>query len=114
MQTSIERILTTHTGSLPRPAELDALLFEREEGGAVDPTVLSRRVAAASADIVATQLDAGLDVINDGELGKIGYSTYVKERLTGFGGTSEPVALYEMAEFPDVFRGNRQVVGVRV
>ena len=66
MQTSIERILTTHTGSLPRPAELDALLFEREEGGVVDPTVLSRRVAAASADIVATQLDAGLDVINDG------------------------------------------------
>jgi 5-methyltetrahydropteroyltriglutamate--homocysteine methyltransferase len=103
VQTSTDRILVTHTGSLPRPADLDQLLFAREEGDTVSPEAFAEQLQRASADVVAAQLEAGVDVVNDGELGKIGYSTYVKERLTGFEGNSEPVRSAEMIEFPTVF-----------
>src|SRR5918911_5004431 len=86
MKRSEHRILTTHTGSLPRPPRLTELLFARESGEAVDPDTLHAEVRSAVADIVRSQVEAGVDVVNDGEMGKIGYSTYVKERLTGFSG----------------------------
>jgi 5-methyltetrahydropteroyltriglutamate--homocysteine methyltransferase len=96
-------MLTTHTGSLPRPADLDRLIAAKETGRDVDAAGFERRVAEAVADVVASQLSAGVSVVSDGEMGKPGYSTYVKDRLTGFGGTGSPLTVTEMIEFPEVF-----------
>ena len=103
MRRSSDRILTTHTGSLPRPADLDQLIADREDGKEVDQAAFTKRVGQAVADIVVNQLLAGVSVISDGEMGKPGYSVYVKERLTGFGGTGRPLAITEMIEYPEVF-----------
>src|SRR6516165_9822486 len=87
MKRSTDRILTTHTGSLPRPGALRELLERVDRGElAGDDPGFSAEVRAGVADIVSRQLDAGVTVVNDGEAGKIGYATYVKERLEGFGG----------------------------
>jgi 5-methyltetrahydropteroyltriglutamate--homocysteine methyltransferase len=101
---STEHILTTHTGSLPRPPELlDAL--QRRDRGEGDGKLLEEQVRAAVADVVRRQADAGVSVVNDGEAGKIGYATYVKERLDGFGGEAGMAgSLADMAEFPDYMR----------
>ena len=90
MKRSTERVLTTHTGSLPRPDDLIRMMFAREEGVPVDPPALGARIRAAVAEIVGKQADAGIDVINDGEMSKPSYATYIKDRLSGFGGTSQP------------------------
>ena len=87
MQRSTERILTTHTGSLPRPAALVETLSALERGTRPDPAAFAEQVRDAVAGVVQWQVDAGIDVVNDGEAGKVGYSTYVTERLSGFGGT---------------------------
>jgi 5-methyltetrahydropteroyltriglutamate--homocysteine methyltransferase len=105
MKHSNERILTTHTGSLPRPDSLTDLMWTRESGGTVDPQALQAEVQAAVNLVVRTQLDAGVDVVNDGEVSKIGYSTYVKERLTGFAGSQtfaegSPLSLGDLADYP--------------
>jgi len=84
MRHSTDRILTTHTGSLPRPDDLVELMFAREETGAAPG--LEERIPTAVAELVKHQLEVGLDVIDDGEASKPGYSTYVKDRLTGFEG----------------------------
>jgi 5-methyltetrahydropteroyltriglutamate--homocysteine methyltransferase len=103
MRRSTDRILTTHTGSLPRPADLDQLIADKETGTEVDADAFDKRVAEAVADIVASQLAVGVSVVSDGEMGKPGYSTYVKDRLNGFGGTGRPLAITEMVEYPEVF-----------
>jgi 5-methyltetrahydropteroyltriglutamate--homocysteine methyltransferase len=103
MRRSADRILTTHTGSLPRPADLDQLLAERDSGKDVDQAAFDARVRQAVEEVVKQQLQAGVTVVGDGEMGKSGYSTYVKERLTGFGGTGTPVASTEMTDYPEVF-----------
>jgi 5-methyltetrahydropteroyltriglutamate--homocysteine methyltransferase len=94
--------LTTHTGSLPRPEGLTELLHEREDTHA--PPQLEQRVRDAVNDAVRRQVTAGVTVVNDGEMGKIGYSTYVKDRLTGFERTSENTrrAPADLADFPDL------------
>lgn len=102
MKISTDRILTSHTGSLPRPADLDQMLFDRDQGK--DVGGLDQRVREVVADIVAAQVDAGVDVLNDGEVGKIGYSTYVKERLTGFGGEGAAIVSKEMIEYPGTMK----------
>jgi 5-methyltetrahydropteroyltriglutamate--homocysteine methyltransferase len=103
MRRSSDRILTTHTGSLPRPTDLDQLIADKETGKQVDGAAFDERVTEAVADVVASQLAAGVSVVSDGEMGKPGYSTYVKERLNGFGGTGRPMAVTEMIEYPEVF-----------
>ncbi len=90
MKTSTERILTTHTGSLPRPAGLPT-----------DGTASESAVHEAVAQVVRSQLDAHVDVINDGEASKPSYATYVTTRLTGFGGTGVPPAPADLADFPE-------------
>ena len=92
------RIRTTHTGSLPRPADLAGLLHRHDRGE--EAPGLQERARAAVAEIVRRQADVGLDLVNDGEQGKIGYSTYVRERLTGFEGDSEQPARLQQ-EFED-------------
>ena len=101
MKRSTEHILTTHTGSLPRPPELTAALQRRDRGEGEDAG-LDAQIRDAVADIVRRQAAAGVTVVNDGEAGKIGYSTYVKERLAGFGGTGGLTGMpADMIEFPE-------------
>ena len=105
MQPGAGRILTTHSGSLPRPSRFLSLILAREAGESVDEALLADEVRAAVQDTVRLQADAGVDVLNDGEMSKPSYATYVKDRLTGFGGQGaiEQVAASVMAleEFPD-------------
>ena len=86
MKRSKSRILTTHTGSLPRSPDLQGLLREREEQSGFDPDVFTAGVHYAVAEVVAKQQNTGIDVVNDGEQGRAQYATYVKERLSGFEG----------------------------
>jgi 5-methyltetrahydropteroyltriglutamate--homocysteine methyltransferase len=83
MKRSNERILTTHVGSLPRPADLLAMIQAKEQGAAVDPNAFAARVKTAVAEVVEKQAASGIDVIADGEMGRFGFIPYVNERLAG-------------------------------
>jgi 5-methyltetrahydropteroyltriglutamate--homocysteine methyltransferase len=100
MRRSTERFLTTHTGSLPRPEDLIRTMFAKEEGVPVDPPALAARIRTAVADVVRRQVEAGIAVVNDGEMSKPSYATYVKDRLTGFGGSSHPLQYRDLVDFP--------------
>jgi len=95
-----ERFLTTHTGSLPRPDDLIRTMFAKEEGVPVDRPALDARIRAAVVDIVKKQTEAGIDLVNDGEMSKPSYATYVKDRLSGFAGTSNTFVYQDLADFP--------------
>jgi 5-methyltetrahydropteroyltriglutamate--homocysteine methyltransferase len=104
MQRSTEEILTTHTGSLPRPPGLTEALRARDRGEA-PPADLGEQIRAAVAEIVGRQAQAGVTVVNDGEAGKIGYSTYVKERLDGYGGEGTMGGVpTDLTEFPEYLK----------
>jgi 5-methyltetrahydropteroyltriglutamate--homocysteine methyltransferase len=96
-----DRILTTHAGSLPRPDDLADMIWAQLEGREVDPAELEGRIEAGVTEIVAKQKEAGIDIVSDGELSKTGFSTYVNERFSGFGGRSEFQA-DDVADFPDL------------
>ena len=102
MKRSVDRILTTHTGSLPRPPDLIRTMFAREEGVPVDTAALAARIRLAVAEVVRKQVDAGLAVVNDGEVSKPSYATYIKDRLTGFGGTSQALQYRDLVDFPEM------------
>ena len=80
------RILTTHVGSLPRSAAVTDLVFAQERGEVVDAAQLSAVIGAAVDDAVARQVASGVDLVSDGEMSKISYATYIKDRITGFDG----------------------------
>ena len=108
MKRRSERILTTHTGSIARPDDLIEMMREKENGRPYEVGVFNERVRGAVAECVRHQVDVGLDVINDGEQGKNGFTSYQAERLAGF--DSEPWGdgpLYpdwkEVAEFPEYY-----------
>src|SRR5688572_19204990 len=103
MQRSTTRILTTHTGSLPRSPQLQELLRLREERLAYDPDAFDRGVRDAVQEVVKRQAEIGLDVINDGEQSKSQYAAYVKERLSGFEGERQIRARPRLGddEFPE-------------
>src|SRR3979409_932330 len=100
MQRSTERFLTTHTGSLPRPDDLIRMMYAKEEGVPVDDAALSQRVAAAVDEVVRKQAAAGVDLVNDGEMSKPSYATYIKDRLSGFGGAGNTFVYQDLADFP--------------
>ena len=100
MKCSTERFLTTHTGSLPRPDDLVRMMYAKEEGVPVDGTALAARIRSAVREVVQRQRDAGVDIVNDGELSKPSYATYIKDRLNGFGGTGNTFVYQDLAEFP--------------
>src|SRR5262245_125900 len=104
MRRSTDRFLTTHTGSLPRPDDLIRMMFAREEGVPVDPAALAARVRAAVVEIVEKQIASGIDLVNDGEMSKPSYATYVKDRLAGFGGTGNTFVYQDLADFPNLAR----------
>jgi len=104
MKRSTKRFLTTHTGSLPRPEALIRAMFAKEEGVPVDAAALKARVRDAVAAIVKKQVDSGIDIVGDGEMSKPSYATYIKDRLNGFGGTSQPLVYQDLVAFPDLAR----------
>ena len=101
MKRSTERILTTHTGSLPRPEELIELIFARENKEEVDQDGFEESVTDAVQGIIEKQREIGVDVVNDGEQSKVSYATYIKDRLAGFDGVGEPSGgAADLLEFP--------------
>ena len=87
MRWSTERILTTHTGSLPRPPELTRLYVQRARGQAVDPAELDRLGKAALRHVIDRQIEAGIDIGNNGEQQRGAFFLYVRHRMSGFGGS---------------------------
>jgi 5-methyltetrahydropteroyltriglutamate--homocysteine methyltransferase len=101
MKRSTDRILTTHTGSLPRPADLLEMVRARANGQAVEDAAFAARVRSAVAETVRKQVDAGIDVVSDGEMGKPSFATYVADRLAGLGGVNtDPRPFREQPDFP--------------
>jgi 5-methyltetrahydropteroyltriglutamate--homocysteine methyltransferase len=104
-------ILTTHVGSLPRGNELAPLLLARDQGKPYDAAALEQLVQAAVEDAVARQQAAGVSIVSDGELGKVGYSTYVTERLSGFGGHIARKPALDLAALPELRRKLALIMG---
>jgi 5-methyltetrahydropteroyltriglutamate--homocysteine methyltransferase len=108
MRRSTDRILTTHVGSLPRPADLYAMIEAKQEGGAIDDAAFAARVTSAVAEIVRRQAEAGIDIVADGEMGRVGFIPYVNERLTGIEPSPGEIASYwnesrEYQAFPEFY-----------
>jgi 5-methyltetrahydropteroyltriglutamate--homocysteine methyltransferase len=101
MRQSEQRILTTHVGSLPRPAALRDLLVRQDRGERVDSAALAREAEAAVRHVVQKQLEAGIDVGNDGEQPRVGFSTYPASRMRGFGGASKRRLSLDQIDHPD-------------
>jgi 5-methyltetrahydropteroyltriglutamate--homocysteine methyltransferase len=97
---STDRFLTTHTGSLPRPEPLMRIMFAKEEGVPVDAAALEAAIDEAARLMVERQAAAGIDIVNDGEMSKPSYATYIKDRLHGFGGESGTYSFQDLDEFP--------------
>ncbi|HYR83295.1 MAG TPA: cobalamin-independent methionine synthase II family protein [Terriglobia bacterium] len=108
MRLSTDRILSTHVGSLPRSQAVVDLLFRREQGEPYDEAEFDRVMANAVADTVRRQAAIGIDVVSDGETSKIGYATYIKDRLTGFGGDNPRQIALDLQDYPD-FRARMAV-----
>jgi 5-methyltetrahydropteroyltriglutamate--homocysteine methyltransferase len=102
MVVSRERILTTHVGSLPRSETLSELLIQREEGAAVDPQQLSEEMDTAVRHIIAKQAEAGIDIANDGEQQRVGFQTYIPQRMSGFAGQSKRRRGRDYETFPEL------------
>ena len=119
MKRSTDRILITHVGSLARPKDLMDMLLARNEGKPFDNSALARRTRDAVAEVVEKQIECGIDVINDGELGKSNFSRYTKERLGGFVERAaspdfKPTSIFgrDLLEFTEYFnRGGRTSIG---
>src|SRR5688572_24975965 len=86
MKRSTDRILTTHAGSLPRPQDLVDMIAAKREGGGVDEALFAKRVREAVDEGVRKQVEAGIDIVSDGEMGKPSFVHYVRDRLAGFEG----------------------------
>jgi 5-methyltetrahydropteroyltriglutamate--homocysteine methyltransferase len=100
MKLSDSRILTTHVGSLPRSDALLKMLLTMEGGGTVEREAFRAQVAGDMVDILRHQADSGIDIAGDGELPRIGFSFYVKDRMSGFGGEAQRGTVTDFAKFP--------------
>jgi 5-methyltetrahydropteroyltriglutamate--homocysteine methyltransferase len=105
------QILTTHVGSLPRGPELVPLLLARDHGKPYDAASFEQLVQAAVTDVVSRQQAAGVSIVSDGELGKVGYSTYIKERLSGFGGHVARKPALDLAPLPELRKKLAAIMG---
>lgn len=113
MKRSIDRVLTTHTGSLPRPDDLAAMLLSEAKGESMDKAALDERARSATAEVVQRQVELGIDVVSDGEMSKNNFIDYITERLTGFTPIAAPPAdseempywasyFHDLIEFPEI------------
>lgn len=100
MKKSEDRILTTHVGSLPRSKKVTELIYAKENGNKVDDAEFNSVMASAVDEVVLRQIQAGIDIVSDGEMSKISYATYVKDRLEGFSGDSPRNPPKDLEEFP--------------
>src|SRR5665213_820913 len=101
MRLSSDRILTTHVGSMPRPQHLAEMLLSKDHGEAHDPAEYDRVIREAVAAVVKRQVETGVDVPSDGESSKVSYSTYMMDRLTGFGGDNQRKVALDLAPYPE-------------
>ncbi|HEX4999642.1 MAG TPA: cobalamin-independent methionine synthase II family protein [Terriglobia bacterium] len=108
MKLNADRILTTHVGSLPRSQSVVDFLFSREQGTSHDPDEFDRVMADAVSETVRKQVEIGLDLVSDGETSKIGYATYIRDRLTGFDGDNPRQIARDLQDYPD-FRARMAV-----
>jgi 5-methyltetrahydropteroyltriglutamate--homocysteine methyltransferase len=111
MKTSQDRILTTHVGSLPRPPELKELLVRKDQSQPYDKAGLDRLTRQAVIDIVKRQAQTGIDIVNDGEMSKPGYSTYVADRLSGFAGHEPAMPRLDTREHPNFLAAYERMTG---
>jgi 5-methyltetrahydropteroyltriglutamate--homocysteine methyltransferase len=111
MKLSTDRILTTHVGSLPRPPAVVDFLMKKEKGDTYDTEKFAAAIKAAVAEVVARQAAIGLDVISDGETSKIGYATYMQERLDGFAGHVERKISLDLVAYPEFREKMARVTG---
>ncbi len=95
-----DRILTTHVGSLPRPSDVAELLFAKERGETVDASLFAETTGRAVDAVVARQAAVGIDLVSDGEMSKISYATYIKDRISGFEGDSPRAPPADLEQFP--------------
>ena len=102
MISSRDRILTTHVGSLPRNEALSELLIRREEGDSIDKDQIAAEMDRAVLHVVRKQAEAGIDIGNDGEQQRVGFQTYVPQRMSGFGGQSKRRRGRDYEEFPEL------------
>ncbi|MGQ0836490.1 MAG: cobalamin-independent methionine synthase II family protein [Gammaproteobacteria bacterium] len=101
---SVDRILTTHVGSLPRSQAVTDVLFAREENAWQSDGSAARTIRDAVTDVVRRQVDTGIDVVSDGEMSKISYATYIKDRVTGFDGDTPREPGQDLVEFPRLLK----------
>jgi 5-methyltetrahydropteroyltriglutamate--homocysteine methyltransferase len=102
MRPNAHRFHTTHTGSLPRPEDLVRMMYAKESGVPVEAAPLAARIREAVRDVVQKQIAAGVDYINDGEMSKPSYATYIKDRLSGFGGADNSFVYQDLSDFPSL------------
>ncbi|HYZ42123.1 MAG TPA: cobalamin-independent methionine synthase II family protein [Stellaceae bacterium] len=114
MRTSVDRILTTHVGSLPRPPELKELLVRKDQGQSYDKAEFDRAVRQAVIDIVKRQAQTGIDIVNDGEMSKPGYSTYIADRLSGFAGHDPAKPRLDTRDHPNFLAAYERMTGANV
>jgi 5-methyltetrahydropteroyltriglutamate--homocysteine methyltransferase len=113
LKASLERILTTHVGSLPRAATVVDCLLRKERGEALDPAHFEATMRQGVLDSVRRQAEAGIDVVSDGETSKISYSTYIKDRYAGFGGEHRPKTHLDLREHPEFRERMKAFLGPR-
>jgi 5-methyltetrahydropteroyltriglutamate--homocysteine methyltransferase len=114
MRTSQDRILTTHVGSLPRPLELRQLLVAKDKGEPYDRAELERQTRDAVLAIVRRQAATGVDIVNDGEMSKPGYSTYVADRLSGFAGHEPAKPRLDTRDHPNFMAAYERMTGANI
>jgi 5-methyltetrahydropteroyltriglutamate--homocysteine methyltransferase len=113
MKRSIDRILTTHVGSLPRPPVVFDFLMKKEKGDTYDTEKFAVAMKQAVAEVVARQAAIGIDVVSDGETSKIGYATYMQERLEGFAGHNERKIALDLVDYPAFREKMARVTGAQ-
>src|ERR1700719_998319 len=101
MNLSTDRILTTHVGSLPRPQEVVDFLFAQDRGEKYDSVKFDRAIRSGVLEALRSQVESGVDIVSDGEMGKISYATYIRHRLTGFEGDSPRPTPRDLDDFPE-------------
>src|SRR5262245_19053586 len=111
MKLSSDRILTTHVGSLPRSAAVLDFLYKKENGEPYDPPAFAAAVRGGVAEAVAKQRAAGIDIVSDGETGKVGYATYIKDRLSGFQGHFTRPPHLDLAPYPELREALGRMLG---
>jgi 5-methyltetrahydropteroyltriglutamate--homocysteine methyltransferase len=111
MKYSTERTLTTHVGSLPRPEKVTELIFAKEREENYSQVEFDETIADAVKNTVARQVDCGVDIVSDGEMSKISYATYIKERISGFAGDTPRSPPQDLLDFPSFLEKQAQTGG---